>query len=143
MPRSARFSSRYRWQMSARQRVSRQYAGYALAALLIGVVLGYASLVAGPIGQLAFLTSAAVIAASSRRAAMLGPLLLGAGLTGAWLLSPALTNTDPAVNYPAETGLIPFIAYAVVAVCGLAMTAFSLRSLYRGGGAHRAGLADS
>ena len=94
--------------------------------LLLGAALGYVSLAAGPLGLAAVVVAAILGGASQRRASVIAPFLIGAGIAGALVLLPALTNTDPAVSYPLETGLIPFILYALAAATGLALAAVSL-----------------
>ena len=97
-----------------------------LAALLVGAALGYISLATGPLGLAAVVVAVALVGTSHRRAALLAPILIGAGIAGALVMLPALTNTDPAVSYPVETGLVPFIVYALVAATGLVLAAVSV-----------------
>jgi hypothetical protein len=94
-----------------------------VAAVLIGAFMGYGSLAAGPLGLIGLIVAGILCGVSARRRLMLGPFLLGAGLIGGLLLLPALTNTDPAVTYPVEMGLIPLVAYSAAAITGLALTA--------------------
>ena len=103
----------------------------ACGALLLGAFMGYASLAAGPPGLLAVVVVGVLCGMSARRSLLLAPFLVGAGAAGAWVLLPALTNTDPAVSYPAATGLIPFVVYVVVAVSGVGLAAASLFSRRR------------
>jgi len=95
-------------------------------AILLGAFMGYGSLAAGPLGMAAMVGAGVLCGVSARRSLMLGPYVVGAGITGALLLLPALTNTDPAVTYPVETGLIPFILDAIAAAAGVGLTAVSL-----------------
>ena len=90
--------------------------------------MGYGSLAAGPLGMAAMLAAAALIcSASAWRDLALGPFIIGAGTAGAWLLLPALTNRDPAVTYPVETGLLPFSIYTAAAASGVVLVAASFR----------------
>jgi hypothetical protein len=85
--------------------------------------MGFGSLAAGPVGLVGLIVAATLSGVSARRRVLLGPFLFGAGLSGGWLLLPSLTNSDPAVEYPVGTGLIPLVAYAAAAVAGIALTA--------------------
>ena len=89
--------------------------------------MGYASLAAGPLGMAAMVAVGwLLVRASAWRSLALGAFVIGAGITGAWLLLPALTNNDPAVSYPVETGLLPFSIYAAAAGAGVGLAVASL-----------------
>ena len=116
MKRVRRTRGRYFWHASA----------VVCAALLVGAFMGYGSLAAGPLGMGCMVAAAVLCGVSVRRSLMLAPFLVGAGMAGAWLLLPALTTTDPAVTYPVETGLMPFVLYATAATAGVGLAAASL-----------------
>jgi hypothetical protein len=94
------------------------------SALLVGACTTFAFLISGPLLPLVF---AFLLTRSRWRKHVLGPYILGAGITGVWFLLPALTNTDPAVTYPTETGIAPLAGFAIVTFGGAVVTFMTLR----------------
>lgn len=87
--------------------------------------MGYGSLAAGPLGMAAMGGVVALLCVSAWRSLAFGPFIIGAGITGAWLLLPTLTNADHAVTYPVETGLLPLSIYAAAATVGVGLATWS------------------
>lgn len=93
--------------------------------LLVGAVMGYLSLAAGPIGLvLAFAILLPLLVASQRRLHV-GLYLSGLGAVGALILRPAVVNSDPAVHYVSGYDLPALLLYAVIGLAGLGITASS------------------
>ena len=95
--------------------------GLVVVALVLGGVMGLLSLWAGPPGLVAAALIAALLLVARPERWTAGAYLVGGGAVGAWLLSPTVTNTDPAVRYSLATGVVPFIVYLLIAGAGIVL----------------------
>lgn len=95
--------------------------------LLAGALGGYVSLAAPMVGVIAAAIGGVLLAnnAGEHRLATGGGFLLGAGSMVAWLLSPALTNRDPAVTYSSSTVPV-LIAALCAAFAGILLVATAI-----------------
>lgn len=101
--------------------------------VLAGALGGYVSLVVPMAGVIAAAIGAALLINRDRmhRSATGGGFLFGAGSIVAWLLSPALTNHDPAVTYSPPTVPVLTIGLCVAFLgAGLVVTPV-VRELHR------------
>ena len=94
------------------------------SALVLGVCKTFAPWFSGQLLPIAF---AVLLTISSWRKYARGPYIFGAGVTGVWSLLSVLTNTDPALTYPIETGIASLVGFATAALGGAVVTLTTLR----------------